>query len=164
MKEGESLEDLLSRFNQICFRFCNNDKTSGQELYDWFLYLLCLSNEKDQLRNDEPIIDYLNDLPLEMCISEDTSPSIDFDTRCDFIESIIVAKTMLRLCVAHVVLDKEQEDASQGGNISLMKSSHQHFSWTIFIFLLSTLLHVKIIMLYRLKEMCWGRDQCLLMK
>ena len=29
-KEGESLEDLFSRFNHICFRFCKDDKPSRQ--------------------------------------------------------------------------------------------------------------------------------------
>ena len=77
-------------------------------MYEWFLDLLCLSNEQDQLRNGEPILSYLNDLPLTMHASQGTSPFIVYDPRCDFIEfdnatEIVVHQPMLGFFVANSV-------------------------------------------------------------
>ena len=63
-KKGGSLEDLFSIFKHIFFRFHKNDKPSGKELYNWSLYLLCHNNDQDQSKNNEPIIDSLNEIPL----------------------------------------------------------------------------------------------------
>ena len=109
----------MSRFNQICFRFRKDVKPFGQELYDWCLYLLYLSYEQYPLRNDEPVISSLNELPLKIHVSQDTSPSINFYPRRDFIMFDNVTKTIgqqpiLRFCVSHLVLDKKQEDVTKG--------------------------------------------------
>ena len=85
-KEGESLEYLFSRFDHILFRFHKDDKLYGKELYEWFIYFLCLYNEQDQLRNDEPVISFLNELPLEMHVSQGTNPSFVFYPSCNFID------------------------------------------------------------------------------
>jgi hypothetical protein len=42
--EGESFDELFSRFMLIFFRFCEDDQFSGEDALDWFLYLNSLSN------------------------------------------------------------------------------------------------------------------------
>ena len=46
MIEVEPLEDLFSRFLQICHRFCEGKKPFGKELFEWYLLLLSLFIEK----------------------------------------------------------------------------------------------------------------------
>lgn len=110
-KEGKLLEDFFSIFNQICYLFLEGDKPFGHKLYKWCLYLLSLTNEQDQLNNGEQVTNFENNLSLEMHVSQETSPSIDFNPGCYFVESTdvigtIVHQLMLGLCFAHSILDQ----------------------------------------------------------
>ena len=121
-KQVESLKYLFSRFNHICFRFRTNDKPSGQEVYEWCLYLPCLFNEQYQLINNDHVIIY--DLPHEMHVFQDTSSKVVFEPRFDFIESDDVTKTivhrpMLWFYATHSISNKEQEDVPKGAESNL---------------------------------------------
>jgi hypothetical protein len=78
--EGESIEEFISRFRLICFRFPINEKPSTEDLLQGFLYLCSFPCIQKKDNNDEVKVSSSH----ETHVSEDIYLSEDFDSRSDF--------------------------------------------------------------------------------
>jgi len=83
--EGEPFEELFFIFMLIFHKFYEDDQIPGEDALEWFIYLLSLSNQHNQVNNDEIETDFSHD----MHVAKDIGSLVNVVSRSNSFESTI---------------------------------------------------------------------------